>query len=117
LFIIIFSDLIPAPFLGDYKKHPDAQFDMSLFWEYDQARFDFHQMRDIVVQRVIERGWPDDWRAMLNLYGEDGVSEAIREIPYINDKDMNFVSFIFEIPLSEMKCYKNKLSRQGHWNS
>jgi len=28
------------------------------------------------------------------------VKTAIKNIPYLNDKDMNFVSVIFEIPLS-----------------
>jgi len=63
--------------------------------EYDLSRFDYQQMRDIVVQRVVERGWHEDWYAALNLYGEGGMKEAIKALPYLNDKDMNFVSVIF----------------------
>jgi hypothetical protein len=74
-------------------------------------------MRDIIVQRVIERGWPNDWYAMLNLYGIDGVKSAIKNIPYLNQKDMNFVSHQFNISLSTMKCYKKKQSVKAHWNS
>jgi hypothetical protein len=70
-------------------------------------------MKNVVVQRVIERGWPDDWYAMLNMYGEDGVISAIKAIPYLNDKDMNFVSHAFQIPLSEMKCYEQKQLNQA----
>jgi hypothetical protein len=102
---------------GDYKNHPEAKVNPALLWEYDLSRFDFQQMRNIVVQRVIERGWPADWHATLNLYGEEGVKEAIKVIPYMNAKDMNFVSIAFDIPLSKMKCYKNKQSAPQHWNS
>jgi len=104
-------------YLEDYKKHPDAKINPVLLWEYDLSDFDFHQMRNVVVQRVIERGWPRDWWAALNLYGEEGMKEAIRTAPYMNNKDMNFVSAAFDIPLSEMKCYEQKLLRPAHWNS
>jgi hypothetical protein len=99
-------------YLEDYEKHPDAKVNPALLWEYDLADFDFQQMRNIVVQRVIERGWPNDWWAALNLYGEKGMKDAIREIAYMNDKDMNFVSLAFDIPFSKMKSYKNKKLKQ-----
>jgi len=105
------------PYLNEYKEHPDAKMDSSLLWEYNLSKFDYQQMRNVVVQRVIERGWPDDWYAILNMYSENGVKNAIREIPYLNDRDMNFVSKAFKIPLSEMKCYEKKQLHQGHWNS
>jgi hypothetical protein len=54
---------------------------------------------------------------MLNLYGIDGVKNAIKELPYLNDKDMNFVSKEFNIPLTALKCYTNKQSAGAHWNS
>lgn len=104
-------------YLSDYKKHPDAKINPALLWEYNLSDFDFQQMRNVVVQRVIERGWPDDWYAALNLYGEKGMKEAIKAIPYLNDKDMNFVSHVFKIPLSKMKCYEKKQLQQAHWNS
>jgi len=104
-------------YLEDYKKHPDAKINPALLWEYNLSDFDFQQMRNVVVQRVIERGWPNDWWAALNLYGEKGVKGTIKSIPYLNDKDMHFVSRAFEIPLSKMKCYVKKQSQPTHWNS
>lgn len=104
-------------YFDNYKQHPEAKINPSLLWEYDLSDFDFQQLRNVVVQRVVERGWPDDWYAALNLYGEDGMITAIKELPYFNAKDMNFVSKLFEIPLSEMKCYIKKQSHPAHWNS
>ena len=104
-------------FFYDFKDHPEARVNPSLLWEYDMDHFDFQEMRHIVVQRVVERGWKEDWNAILNLYSLEGVIEAIREIPYLNDKDMHFVSMIFEIPISELKCYGKIRSNPAHWNS
>lgn len=103
--------------LKHYEKHPEAKVNPVLLWEYNLADFDFQRMRNVVVQRVIERGWPADWWAILNLYGENGVKEAIKVIPYLNDVDMNFVSVAFNIPIEKMKCYERKQSRPQHWNS
>jgi len=95
-------------YLADFLKHPDAKINSALLWEYELTDFDFQGMRKIVVQRVVERRWPNDWWAALNLFGEDGVKDAIKTIPYLNDKDINFVSKAFEIPLSVIRYYTKK---------
>ena len=88
-----------------------------LLWEYNLGAVDYMAMRNIIVQRVVERGWPQDWYAMLNLYGIDSVKEAIKELPYLNDKDVNFVSHEFGIQLTDLKCYTKKQLVPSHWNS
>ncbi len=72
--------------LDRHSEHPDAWLDPGLLWEYDLSRFDYLKMSNIVVQRVVERGMPEDWYAALNLYGKDGMKEAIRALPYLNIK-------------------------------
>lgn len=67
--------------IEDYKKHPDAKFSPNLFWEYDMEHFDWQKMAVMVAQRVVERGWPEDFFAAINLYGLDGFVAAIKEIP------------------------------------
>ena len=81
------------------------------------ADFDWQKMRNVVVQRVLERGRKDDYYAMLNLYGLQGVREALKQVPYMNDKDMNFACVAFNLKKKDLKCYKNKLLRQQHFNS
>lgn len=103
-------------FFDDYKNFPNARINPALLWEYDQLHVNYTQLRHVIVQRVIERGWPNDWRAMLNLYGIAGVKAAIQNLPYLNAKDLNFVCHQFDIPLSTMKCYKKKQLVNSHWN-
>ncbi len=88
-----------------------------MLWEFDLEKFDWQQMRNEVVQRVLERGRMDDFYAILNLYGVEGVKAALREIPYMNDKDMNFACVAFDLRKEELKCYTKKQSMPLHWNS
>lgn len=103
-------------FFDKYKQHREAKIRESLLWEYDLSRFDWQAMRDIVVQRVVERGRVDDFYAMLNMYGVEGVRESIKEISVMNAKDMSFVCSVFDIEKKELKCYSRKQSRPQHWN-
>lgn len=90
-------------FFDGYEQHNITSVNPALLWEYDLSKFDYQAMRPLVVQRVVERGWPNDWYAILNIYGVDGVRQAIKDLPYHNEKDMHFVSIVFNIPLNEMK--------------
>ena len=102
-------------FFDDYKQHADAQVRTSLLWEYDLARFDWQKMRTLVVQRVVERGRRDDFYAILNLYGLEGVREGIREIPTLNPKDRSFVCTTFHLKKEELKCLV-ELKRKAMFN-
>ena len=100
----------------DYRQHQDSVIRPSLLWEYDLSDFDWQNMRNVVVQRVLERGRMDDYYAMLNLYGREGVREALRMIPYMNRKDMNFACFVFGLKKEEMQCYTMRPSHPLHGN-
>ncbi len=104
-------------YFDDYKNFPSVALNPKLLWDYDLKDFDYNKMKDVVVQRVVERGWPKDWYFILNRYGITGVRSSIMNIPYLNDKDMYFVSQQFDIPLTSLKCYKKKRSAKLHWNS
>lgn len=70
-------------FFDNYQSHKKAQVRPSLLWEYEMENFDWDAMRTIVLQRVIERGRLDDFYALINLYGLNGVKEGIKNIPYL----------------------------------
>jgi len=88
-----------------------------LLWEYDMDGFNWEDMRTLVVQRVIERGRIDDFYAILNLYGLPGVKEAIKQISYLNPKDLSFVCSVFNLKKENLKCYTNQQSKIQHWSS
>ena len=104
-------------FFKDYKSHHKAQIRESLLWEYDLKNFNWQEMRSVVIQRVIERGRLDDFYAILNLYGPKRVKESIKQIPYLNLKDLSFVCSVFNLEKENLKCYLKQQSTIQHWNS
>jgi len=104
-------------FFDNYKQHPEAQIRASLLWEYELNGFDWNAMRNIVFQRVVERGRMDDFYAVLNIYGINEFKKGIKNIPYLNVKDIAFVCSVFGLKKRELKCYTQKRLHQKHWNS
>ena len=104
-------------FFKDYKTNPHAQIRESLLWEYRKEDIDYGEMRNIIVQRVIERGRIDDFYAMLNMYGLNDIKKTIKDIAYLNNKDMAFVCAAFELNKEDLKCYTQKRLPNQHWNS
>lgn len=104
-------------YFSDYKKHKNCKLRDSLFWEYDMRNFNPKEHGLLVVQRVIERGRKDDYYAMFNIFGIRGVRNLVKQIAYLNAKDMNFVCVLFNLKQEDLKCYTRKQLRQQHWNS
>ncbi len=102
---------------GDYQLHKDAKLRKSLLWEFDSSHIDWQAMRDIIVQRVIERGRPDDFYAILNKYALPEIKESIKRIAYLNPRDIAFVCTVFQLEKNELKCTTSKRLKDQHWNS
>jgi len=102
-------------FFDDWKeKSEGCEISKSLLWEYNMDEFDWDYMRRTVVQRVIERGWPKDYYAAIKMYGGlDNFREIIKnEVPYLSERDMNFVCVMFNLKKEELKCYTRKQLRE-----
>ena len=104
-------------FFDNYKLHQNSKVRESLLWEYDMERFNWDDMRNLVVQRVIERGRMDDFYAILNRYEPSGVKQAISQIPYLNPRDLSFVCSVFNLKKEKLKCYTRQQSMIQHWSS
>lgn len=102
----------------DYKKYGACSVSPSLLWEYDLSDFDWWKSRKIVLQRILERGWLEDYYAGFNLYGGiEGFREIIKEIPFLSPRDMNFACIVFDLKKEDLKCYTRKLLREQLLNS
>ena len=103
-------------FFSDWKeKSKDLQISKSILWEYDLSNFSWYDMRTTVMQRVIERGWINDFYAAIRIYGGiSSVKEIIKDIPSLSDKDMTFVCSVFDLVKEDLKCYTRKQSRERY---
>jgi hypothetical protein len=101
-------------FFDDWQKHTkENKISKTLLWEYDLSDFDWQGMRRVVMQRVIERGWPKDFYAAIKLYGGiENVKEIIKTIPFLSPKDAAFVCAVFNIKKEDLQCLKRKQSRK-----
>ena len=99
---------------SDWKeKSKDLQISKSIFWEYEMSDFSWYEMRIIVMRRVIERGWMNDFYAAIRIYGGlRNVKEIIKEIPSLSDKDMIFVCSVFDLKKEDLRCYTRRQSRE-----
>ena len=88
----------------------------SLFWDIDMTQWDDEKMKHLIIQRVVERGFPDDWRIMTERYGITEIRKSLKKIPYLNHIDMRFAGIVFNIPQKEMACYKKRQLKHEHWN-
>jgi hypothetical protein len=108
-------------FFSDWKeKSKDLKIENSLFWEYNMDKFNWYEMRTIVMRRVIERGSIDDFYAAIRMYGGiSNVKEIIKDIPYISYSNRNiaFVCSVFDLKKEDLKCYIRKQSREKLLNS
>lgn len=101
----------------EFENHSTAKLRESLLWEYKLENIDFNSIKNIVVQRVIERGRESDFYAIINMYGIEVIKRTIKEIPYLNNKDIAFVCAVFNINKEALRCYTQKQLRTQHWNS
>ncbi len=87
-----------------------------LFWEYDYEHMDWQKNAEIVIERVIERGTPEEWEEMIKFYGRKKVVTALKnKITYLTDKATKKVCDYFELKQEELKCYIRKQSQPQHW--
>lgn len=106
--MVIFDRYIP----GGHQVNP------ALLWEYDLATFDWQRSKQVVAQRVVELGEPEDFYAAFDLYGGmEEFREVLKSVPYFNPLDMHFVCTFFNLKKEELRCCTKKPSNPAHWNS
>lgn len=85
----------------------------NLFWDIDTSKLDWIRHRQIIVERVIQRGSLNAIKEMTDHYGIHELRNIIKQIPYLEKRDLAFVNIYFDIPLNELKCYSRKRSAQN----
>ncbi len=61
-----------------------------LLWEFDWTSIDFSRLATVVIERVIERGDPNDWQEIVDYYGRDAILEVAEKSPQLSEKDKSF---------------------------
>ena len=80
----------------------------ALFWDIDYSKLDWAKHKNLIVQRVIERGSYNALQEIIEHYGKMKLAEIIKKLPYLSPRDMAFVNIYFNISLNDLKCYSKK---------
>lgn len=106
----------PAPFRPmPMKSARHTCFTANLFWDVDPEAIDFDKHRRWVVQRVLEYGRMEDWQAIRELYGLDGIVEAAQQARTLDPKAHAFLCLISGKPQDSFRCFTTKSYTRMHW--
>lgn len=97
-----------------HKIH--TQFSKGLFWDVDFEKIDWEKNAPYVIERVLLKGKWENFKSVLEYYGESRIKEIIIKLRYLDKRTLHFCSVYFDIPLTKFRCYNIRLSNQQHWN-
>ncbi|MDP1762534.1 MAG: hypothetical protein Q8L07_01520 [Sediminibacterium sp.] len=87
-----------------------------LFWEFKYDEMDWHRDSGTVIERVAERGSPEEWQEMIQFYGEKKVKTTLKnKTTYLTDRAIKKVCSFFKLKPEDLKCYIKKQSRPQLW--
>ncbi|MDQ3192198.1 MAG: hypothetical protein M3Q58_11455 [Bacteroidota bacterium] len=92
-----------------------AQLSPVLFWDTDISQIDPKKHASYIIERVASLGTLFEWEQILSHYGEIEVKETVCRLRTLDPKTLNFLSFFFNIPKEQFRCYTNQQSFPTHY--
>jgi len=86
-----------------------------IFWDVDYSKLDFDKSAHWVICRVLDRGSLKDWFQIKENYGIEKIICVSKEAKYLSKKTIYFLSNIYNIPLTEFRCYNLMRFQQEQW--
>jgi hypothetical protein len=80
----------------------DFPFHQNLFWDTDLANINLNTNSRYIIERVLTRGFLEDFYMLNHLYTTGEIKDALRKSKELDAKTAHFCSRYFKIPLSEM---------------
>lgn len=97
--------------MTDVFRLPDI-----LFWDIDPSKLDYDAKARFVIGRAVMYGSLANWKAILDYYGPERVRDEMLQERYLDKRSLNFLSFYFNIPKTDFRCYTLQQSNPKHWD-
>lgn len=97
------------------KQPLHTNFTASLFWDVDPDAIDFEKHRRWVVQRILEYGRIEDWRAICKLYSLEGVVESAQQARTLDPKALAFLCLFSGKNKESFRCFTTMPYTRLHW--
>ncbi|MBS1530865.1 MAG: hypothetical protein JSU01_11190 [Bacteroidetes bacterium] len=85
------------------------------FWDVDMDKIDYEKRARFVIQKVIDRGSLEDFIALRNFYGDEKIRTEIVNVSWLGDKEIYFCCAVFNLKLTDFKCYLKRQSSPQLW--
>jgi hypothetical protein len=92
--------------MDSIRKHP--LFSSQCFWDMDYTKLDLEADKNFIIARVVSMGGSRDELELFKFYGWDIIKQEVVKIRYLNDKILNYLSYLFEIPKESFRCFTNR---------
>ncbi len=86
------------------------------FWDVNSSALDPLKSKRLIIERVFTLGNLEEIKIITGFYGKEEIIKTLRNLNYLEPKNLNFVSFLFKIPKKDFKCYQRRQSTIQHWS-
>lgn len=79
------------------QSKPDIR--PGLLWEYDLETFQWDRSYKIVIERVVQRGWINEWKEVYKFYGPEKILETVEWSRQLDGRDKDFARLFLKSDL------------------
>ncbi len=88
-----------------------------LFWDTNYDHIHWEEKAHYVIHRVVTMGSMDDWNQIKEFYGLERIKNEMLQARNLDPKTLNFLSFYFDIPKEQFRCFILQQSIPQHFPS
>jgi hypothetical protein len=97
-----YFNFIDTKALDEHLATADFPFSQYLFWDTPIANIDVQRHKRYIVERVVTRGFLQDFYLLTKMYNTEEIKESLRKSRELDPKTVDFCSYYFNLPKSEM---------------
>ncbi|MEN9611116.1 MAG: hypothetical protein RLZZ628_1930 [Bacteroidota bacterium] len=87
-----------------------------IFWDVAFDTLDYEKDKFFIIEKVMNYGLWEDFKALVQFYGNDIIKKEIKKSAYLKKDVLNFLCFYFHLKPHQFKCYTRRQSNPKHWD-
>ena len=88
-----------------------------ILWDIDPKTLDMRTHKSWIIQRVLEYGEIEDWRAIYAYYGLNTIVSACKVMRTLDKRALSFICCLSNTRKEDYRCYHTRQLNQTLWNS
>ncbi len=97
-----YFSFIDTKALDQKIRSGEFPFSQKLFWDTSIEKIDLRKNQRYIIERVVTRGFLEDFYMLLQLYTTNEIKEGLRKSRELDPKTIHFCSHYFNIPKQEL---------------